>query len=279
MRSTVTAYRDTLDADRAALSRGRRRRAGRRARAAPRWPRPSPRRWRSTAAAPSSSTRSPCWWARSRPTSRSPARRVDDGAAGDSRRRAEHGAHAPARRLRGAAHDARGAGARRRREGGVVPGRLAHRRRRLRLVRDRRPLQVVGARVGHRRAAVAADLRRRAARGGRAERARASCDAARRPAIASRSSSRSRTSRTSSRRCGCWPSRPRRRRARSLRPARTTALSDARYRNGFVSQLDLLDAQRSELRNRRQALQVRCGAVPGDRGAGARAGRRLGLKS
>ena len=39
--------------------------------------------------------------------------------------------------------------------------------------------------------------------------------------------------------------------------ARATALSDTRYRNGFVSQLDLLDSQRSELRNRRQALQVR----------------------
>jgi len=39
--------------------------------------------------------------------------------------------------------------------------------------------------------------------------------------------------------------------------SRATALSDARYRNGFVSQLDLLDARRSELRNRRQALQVR----------------------
>ena len=39
--------------------------------------------------------------------------------------------------------------------------------------------------------------------------------------------------------------------------ARATALSDARYRNGYVSQLDLLDAQRSELRNRRQALQVK----------------------
>jgi outer membrane protein, multidrug efflux system len=38
---------------------------------------------------------------------------------------------------------------------------------------------------------------------------------------------------------------------------RTTALSDVRYRNGLVSQLDLLDARRSELRNRRQALQVR----------------------
>jgi outer membrane protein, multidrug efflux system len=39
--------------------------------------------------------------------------------------------------------------------------------------------------------------------------------------------------------------------------SRSTALSDVRYRNGFVSQLDLLDAQRSELRNRRQALQVK----------------------
>src|SRR6267142_1630552 len=38
---------------------------------------------------------------------------------------------------------------------------------------------------------------------------------------------------------------------------RSTALSEVRYRNGYVSQLDLLDAQRSELRNRRQALQVR----------------------
>ena len=40
---------------------------------------------------------------------------------------------------------------------------------------------------------------------------------------------------------------------------RTTSLSDARYRNGLVSQLELLDARRSELRNRRQALQVRAG--------------------
>jgi len=39
--------------------------------------------------------------------------------------------------------------------------------------------------------------------------------------------------------------------------SRATALSDARYRNGYVSQLDLLDARRSELRNRRQSLQVR----------------------
>ncbi|WP_083686111.1 efflux transporter outer membrane subunit [Rhodoferax koreensis] len=38
---------------------------------------------------------------------------------------------------------------------------------------------------------------------------------------------------------------------------RATRLSDARYRNGYISQLDLLDARRSELRNRRQALGVR----------------------
>ncbi|HUD34623.1 MAG TPA: efflux transporter outer membrane subunit, partial [Variovorax sp.] len=46
--------------------------------------------------------------------------------------------------------------------------------------------------------------------------------------------------------------------ARAVTSARrATALSDVRYRNGMVSQLDLLDARRSELRNRRQALQVR----------------------
>jgi multidrug efflux system outer membrane protein len=39
--------------------------------------------------------------------------------------------------------------------------------------------------------------------------------------------------------------------------ARATALSESRWRNGLVSQLDLLDAQRSELRSRREAVQVR----------------------
>jgi multidrug efflux system outer membrane protein len=39
--------------------------------------------------------------------------------------------------------------------------------------------------------------------------------------------------------------------------SRTTSLSNTRYRAGYVSQLELLDAQRSELRNRREALQVR----------------------
>jgi multidrug efflux system outer membrane protein len=38
---------------------------------------------------------------------------------------------------------------------------------------------------------------------------------------------------------------------------RATVLSESRYRHGLDSQLELLDARRSELRNRRQALQVR----------------------
>ena len=39
--------------------------------------------------------------------------------------------------------------------------------------------------------------------------------------------------------------------------SRATVLSTSRYRNGYVSQLELLDARRSELANRRLALQVR----------------------
>ncbi len=39
--------------------------------------------------------------------------------------------------------------------------------------------------------------------------------------------------------------------------SRATVLSTSRYRNGYVSQLELLDARRSELANRREALQVR----------------------
>ena len=39
--------------------------------------------------------------------------------------------------------------------------------------------------------------------------------------------------------------------------SRATVFSTSRYRNGYVSQLELLDAQRSELRNRRAALQVK----------------------
>lgn len=43
--------------------------------------------------------------------------------------------------------------------------------------------------------------------------------------------------------------------------ARVSALAESRYRNGFVSQLELLDAQRVELRSRRQDLQVRAARV------------------
>jgi multidrug efflux system outer membrane protein len=46
--------------------------------------------------------------------------------------------------------------------------------------------------------------------------------------------------------------------------ARSTSLSDVRYRNGLVSQLDLLDARRSELRNRRQGAAGPLGPVPGN---------------
>lgn len=38
---------------------------------------------------------------------------------------------------------------------------------------------------------------------------------------------------------------------------RASTISETRYRNGMIGQLELLDARRSELRNRRQALQVR----------------------
>jgi multidrug efflux system outer membrane protein len=38
---------------------------------------------------------------------------------------------------------------------------------------------------------------------------------------------------------------------------RATALSRARYRNGFIGQLELLDAQRNELRSRRMETQIR----------------------
>uniref|UniRef100_UPI0017ED93B3 TolC family protein n=1 Tax=Ramlibacter sp. TaxID=1917967 RepID=UPI0017ED93B3 len=38
---------------------------------------------------------------------------------------------------------------------------------------------------------------------------------------------------------------------------RASTISETRWRNGLVSQLELLDARRSELRNRRDALHVR----------------------
>jgi multidrug efflux system outer membrane protein len=38
--------------------------------------------------------------------------------------------------------------------------------------------------------------------------------------------------------------------------SRAAVLADSRYRSGLASQLDVLDARRTELRNRREALQV-----------------------
>ena len=46
---------------------------------------------------------------------------------------------------------------------------------------------------------------------------------------------------------------------------------------GYVSQLELLDAQRSELRNRRQALQVRSARYQSTVGLGPGARGRLGM--
>jgi multidrug efflux system outer membrane protein len=45
--------------------------------------------------------------------------------------------------------------------------------------------------------------------------------------------------------------------------SRATVLSESRYRHGLDSQLELLDARRSELVNRRQALQVRANQYQG----------------
>ena len=38
---------------------------------------------------------------------------------------------------------------------------------------------------------------------------------------------------------------------------RAAVLAESRYRSGLASQLDVLDARRTELRNQRDALQVR----------------------
>jgi multidrug efflux system outer membrane protein len=55
-----------------------------------------------------------------------------------------------------------------------------------------------------------------------------------------------------------WLDEQSRAQARALEAAqRASALSGSRYRNGLVSQLELLDAQREELRLRRQVVQVR----------------------
>ena len=117
--------------------------------------------------------------------------------------------------------------------------------------------------LGHRRLAVAAAVRRRPARGRRAERATRSGTPPRQP-IASRCWSPSRTSRTSSPPCACWREQADAQAEAVDAAARATVLSDSRYRNGYVSQLELLDARRSELSNRRASAAGARRAVPGD---------------
>ncbi len=173
VRETVAAYRDTLRLTAAPLPGRRRRRARRGARARPKSLAPSPKRSRWTGAAPSSSTRWPCCWARRRRASRWQrsdwstalpaipagvpgtvlARRPDVSAAqkavlaAQARVGVAQTAWFPSISLTG--------------DGGYASSEA------------RRSVQVVGALVGHRRAAVAAALRRRPPRGRRAERQRA----------------------------------------------------------------------------------------------------------
>ena len=202
-------------------------------------------------------------------------------AAGDPRRRAEHGAGAPPRRRRRAALDAGRADARRRRAGGMVSRASSLTAdRRLCVAGARRPLQMVGAHLGHRRAAVAADLRRRPARKRACRTRRRELDVALAQlprAGAGRVQGCRGPARGAAR---CSPSSPQAQTARGRRRRRARPrCRTSRYRNGFVSQLELLDAQRSELRNRRQALQVQVGAVPGDGRTDPRARRRMGCVS
>jgi outer membrane protein TolC len=82
------------------------------------------------------------------------------------------GAHAASRRFGRAAVDARCAATSGPREGGVVPGSLAHGERRIRIARAGRSLQMVRSSVGRRRDPRPARLRRRTARRGCAERHR-----------------------------------------------------------------------------------------------------------
>jgi multidrug efflux system outer membrane protein len=134
----------------------------------------------------------------------------------------------------------------------------AHRGRRLCLAGPGRPVQVVGAGLGRRRAAVAAADStaagaRRCVQGARRSRRRAGGYRGQvlvafrevEDQLSSRCSPDGRASSRRRRRC---------RRARARAPVRCRKRA---IRNGLVSQLELLDARRSELRNRRQALQVR----------------------
>ena len=118
-------------------------------------------------------------------------------------------------------------------------------------------VQVVGAFVGHWHAAVAAALRWRPARRPGGGCARPAGRGARRPPRPG-AHSLSRGGRPAQRAAPAGRQAQAQAQDRAVQSAaRAAQLSDSRYRNGLVSQLELLDARRSELRNRRQALQVR----------------------
>src|SRR5687767_2281920 len=91
--------------------------------------------------------------------------RVEHRTAGDSGRRAEHGAHAPARRLRRAVRHARGADSSRCGEGGLVPQHFAHCERWVCVVRNFGPPSVVLARLADRCSRLASHPRWRSAQG------------------------------------------------------------------------------------------------------------------
>ncbi len=149
VRGTVAAYRDTLRAHRAPLPRGRRRRARRGARADRSGGHGVRGAGARSPAAPSWSTRSPCWSASRASNFAHHGGRLGDGAARDSRRACRDGARrgGPTSRPRSSgmlAAQARVGVA----QAAWFPNIVAHRAGRLRLDRPRRPLQVVGARVG-----------------------------------------------------------------------------------------------------------------------------------
>ncbi len=170
--------------------------------------------------------------------------------------RAVDRAHAPSRRVGRAGRHARGPGARGSREGGMVPEHLAHRAGRACLDGSLRSLRLAGARVGDRRLLAQPIFDGGEARGGHPSSRAAQMDVAvahyREQVLVA---FRDVEDQLAALRLLAEQSDAQARAVSSA--ARTTALSDARYRNGLVSQLELLDAQRSELRNRRQALEVR----------------------
>ncbi len=76
--------------------------------------------------------------------------------------------------------------------------------------------------------------------------------------------------------CACWQEQSEAQSQAGGLGQRATVLSDSRYRNGFVSQLELLDAQPQRTAQPPPGAAGEVGAVPGDRGADSRHWRRMG---